>query len=305
MEASTRDRIRTLIEGDDVVLFMKGTPQAPRCGFSAQVTQILDTLGVPYRGVDVLADAEIREGIKAYSDWPTIPQLYVRREFVGGCDIVKEMYGSGELESKLGVAASAVEPPAITVTQAAAEALRAALDSPDDFVRLEIDARFEHGLSISPRQPKDVVVQAAGVTFVMDRAAAKRAPGLTIAFVESPTGKAFKIENPNAPPRVRQITPRELAERLANNPGLELLDVRTPAERERAHLPTAKLLDRAEQDRIRELPKDTELVFYCHHGGRSLQAAEFFLSQGFRNVMNLAGGIDAWSVEIDPSVPRY
>ncbi|MCE2491852.1 MAG: Grx4 family monothiol glutaredoxin [Alphaproteobacteria bacterium] len=92
------DRIRQEIDGQPVVLFMKGTPVFPQCGFSAAVVQALTLLGVQFKGVDVLADPQIREGIKAFSDWPTIPQLYVKGEFVGGCDIIREMYENGELK---------------------------------------------------------------------------------------------------------------------------------------------------------------------------------------------------------------
>jgi monothiol glutaredoxin len=89
------------VKGNDVVLFMKGTPQFPMCGFSGQVVQILDYLGVDYKGVNVLDSTEIRQGIKEYSNWPTIPQLYVKGEFVGGCDIVREMFQTGELRELL------------------------------------------------------------------------------------------------------------------------------------------------------------------------------------------------------------
>ena len=92
-----QEQIRQEVTANDVVLFMKGTPQAPMCGFSGQVVQILDYLGVPYKGVNVLADDEIRQGIKDFSNWPTVPQLYVKGEFVGGCDIVREMFQAGEL----------------------------------------------------------------------------------------------------------------------------------------------------------------------------------------------------------------
>ncbi len=95
------DRIGEEIAANDVVLFMKGTPQFPQCGFSAAVTNVLSQLGVPFKGVDVLADDAIRQGIKAFSNWPTIPQVYVKGEFVGGCDIVREMYQSGELQRLL------------------------------------------------------------------------------------------------------------------------------------------------------------------------------------------------------------
>jgi monothiol glutaredoxin len=95
------DRIQKDITENDVVLFMKGTPQFPMCGFSGQVVQILDHLGVSYKGINVLESEEIRNGIKSYSNWPTIPQLYVKGEFVGGCDIVREMFQAGELQQTL------------------------------------------------------------------------------------------------------------------------------------------------------------------------------------------------------------
>ena len=94
-------RIDEAVKSNDVVLFMKGTPQVPMCGFSSQVVQILGYLGVPYSSVNVLDDQGIREGIKAYSNWPTIPQLYVKGEFVGGCDITREMFQAGELQQLL------------------------------------------------------------------------------------------------------------------------------------------------------------------------------------------------------------
>jgi monothiol glutaredoxin len=93
--------IDTEVKNNDVVLFMKGTPQFPMCGFSGQVVQILDHLGVPYKGLNVLESDELRQGVKAYSQWPTVPQLYVKGEFVGGCDIVREMFQAGELQSML------------------------------------------------------------------------------------------------------------------------------------------------------------------------------------------------------------
>ncbi|MBP8932363.1 MAG: Grx4 family monothiol glutaredoxin [Paracoccus sp.] len=94
----TRQQIQELIDGNDVVLFMKGSKEMPQCGFSSRVAGVLNYMNVPYRDVNVLADAEVRQGIKDFSDWPTIPQLYVKGEFVGGCDIVTEMTLSGELD---------------------------------------------------------------------------------------------------------------------------------------------------------------------------------------------------------------
>jgi monothiol glutaredoxin len=93
--------IDSQVKGNEVVLFMKGTPQFPMCGFSGQVVQILDYLGVAYKGLNVLENDDLRQGIKSYSNWPTIPQLYVKGEFVGGCDIIREMFQSGELQTLL------------------------------------------------------------------------------------------------------------------------------------------------------------------------------------------------------------
>ena len=92
-------RIQQDISENDVVLYMKGTPMFPQCGFSAAVVQALSVMGVKFKGIDVLADPGLREGIKQFANWPTIPQLYIKGEFIGGCDIVREMYGSGELQA--------------------------------------------------------------------------------------------------------------------------------------------------------------------------------------------------------------
>ena len=99
--STAHERIEKIISEHPVVLFMKGTPQFPQCGFSGQVIQILDYLGAPVHGVNVLEDAEIRQGVKEFANWPTIPQLYVNGEFIGGCDITREMFQSGELASML------------------------------------------------------------------------------------------------------------------------------------------------------------------------------------------------------------
>lgn len=116
---SAQDQIRELIEANDVVLFMKGTKMMPQCGFSSRVAGVLNYMGVEYADVNVLADAEIRQGIKDFSDWPTIPQLYVKGEFLGGCDIVTEMTLSGELDALF-------EANAITFNKEAADKIREA-----------------------------------------------------------------------------------------------------------------------------------------------------------------------------------
>ena len=98
MDEQTKNKIQSHINDNEVCLFMKGTPDAPQCGFSMAVSNMLKILEVNFKGVNVLEDQSIREGVKTYSDWPTIPQLYIKKEFVGGCDIIKEMYENGELK---------------------------------------------------------------------------------------------------------------------------------------------------------------------------------------------------------------
>ena len=101
MNENTKEKLNNLINNSEVCLFMKGTPEVPQCGFSLAVSNVLRHLEVNFTGINVLEDSEIREGIKIFSDWPTIPQLYIKKEFVGGCDIVKEMYENGELKKVL------------------------------------------------------------------------------------------------------------------------------------------------------------------------------------------------------------
>ncbi|MCJ2185671.1 Grx4 family monothiol glutaredoxin [Novosphingobium beihaiensis] len=96
---ATSDRIKALVSENEIVVFMKGDPDAPQCGFSAGVVKVLDAIGRPYVGINVLDDPFLREGVKEYSDWPTLPQVYVNGEFVGGCDIVRDMFASGELQA--------------------------------------------------------------------------------------------------------------------------------------------------------------------------------------------------------------
>jgi monothiol glutaredoxin len=299
------ERIESLIRADRVVLFMKGTRRGPQCGFSAQVVQILDRLLPDYATVDVLADPEVREGIKVFSSWPTIPQLYVGGEFVGGCDIVKEMMASGELFGALGVAAPGERAPALEVSEAAAAELRRlAANAAGRELHLAIDARLQPSLYFGPAEEGEVRVEANGVPLALDPLSAARADGTRIDVRPTADGPAFHVEVPGAP-RVRQLSPGEVKARLDAGEKLLFVDVRTPEERARARIEGTRLLDDALLAELERLDRDTPLVFHCHHGGRSQQAAEHFLALGFRDVANLAGGIDAWSREVDPSLPRY
>lgn len=307
LDPQLKQKIDQLVASDSVVLFMKGTRSFPQCGFSASVVNILNTLIPKYATVNVLADPDIRAGMKEYSDWPTFPQLYIKGEFIGGADIVRQMFESGELEKKLGDLVAPAKPVSLTITARAAQELSAALKegSPGDVIHLTVTPSWEHQLDIGPKEANHVTVESAGITVQLDRASAQRANGVQIDFVEDASGAGFKIDNPNRPPMVREIPPSELKALLDSGKVKEIYDVRTPKEREVATLPNAPLLDDAAMARIEQLPKDTPLAFYCHRGGRSRAAAEHFIKQGFKTVYNLAGGIDAWAAQIDPSMKRY
>lgn len=302
----TLRQIEDLVKSEHVVLFMKGTRSFPQCGFSAAVVQILNSLLPQYKTVNVLADPAVRQGIKDFSSWPTIPQLYIGGEFVGGSDIVRDLFATGELQKKLGVEVQAPEPPALTITEAAGAALKEALAQagPDEHVHLGISPGFEHDLSLGPKRPGELEVASGGITLLVDPLAAERAQGLTIDHVNGPGGAGFKIDNPNAPPAVKDVSARELAALLEAGP-LELFDVRPPDERALASIPGARPLDDEGLRHIESLDPDTPIYFHCKSGGRSMAAASRFVELGFRKVYNVTGGIDAWSRDVDPKVPRY
>jgi monothiol glutaredoxin len=260
-----------------------------------------------YTTVNVLSDAEVRQGIKEFSDWPTIPQLYVKGELIGGSDIVRSLHESGELAGKLGVTLGAIEVPTIKITPAALEVLKGALGDadPGSVIHVSVDGNWEHGLDIGPPEKASASFEQGGVTFQIDRGSAGRAEGLVIDFVEGPGGGGFKMENPNRPPSVREISAKELKALLDTGTVKHLFDVRTPAERERAKIEGSVLLDDAQLARIDGMAKDTPIAFHCHHGPRSRNAAEHFLKKGFKAVYNLNGGIEAWTRDVDPKVPRY
>ena len=297
LDETARQRIETLVRDNPVLLFMKGNREAPQCGFSATVVRILDSLIPGYATQDVLQDAALRDQIKVFSSWPTIPQLYIGGEFIGGCDLVQELYASGELQKALGVETPSDAEPEIVVTEAATEALKKVMAdqaAPGQTIHLQIDARFEHHLYLAPSAPEEIAIQGPGIALYLDAPSANRADGVRIDVVETPDGMGFHIDNPNAP-KVSPLTADELKRWQATNDSFELLDVRTPEERAVSDIEGSLLLTTEEAARIDALPRDTRLVFYCKMGGRSQQAAEHFAAKGFSDVHNLVGGIDAWN----------
>ena len=218
-----KERISNLVEENPVLLFMKGTPEAPQCGFSNRVIQVLNSWDVPFESINVLSDENIRQEIKDFSNWPTIPQLYINREFVGGCDIVEELSTNGELA--------------------------------------------------------DVLKQA-----YPDR----------------------EFTPPPPPAEVQEISSTEASEMLKQNPEIPLLDARSEEEREMACITNSRMLDNQLAQEIQESwDLESPMILICHQGVRSLQAGQYFTSQGFQQVYHISDGIDGWSLNVDPAIHRY
>ena len=306
LSPATRTRIETLLAQNPVVLFMKGSPQAPQCGFSAAASGVLNELLPQYATVNVLEDAEIREGIKEFGNWPTIPQLYVKGELVGGADIVQSMYNSGELQALFGLPKPDRTPPQITITDTAAQAIRSALADaePGLALHLSIDARFQPQFHLAEPADDAIRAESNGIDVLFDLGSAQRARGIRIDWVETMQGSGLSIDNPNAPATVKQLSVAELAQRIQAN-DITVVDVRPPEERAMAALKTPfRTLDEG-IGALADLPKDAPIAFLCRSGGRSQQAAEQFRAHGYTKVYNVAGGINAWAREIDTTISEY
>jgi len=302
---NTREKIEGLIQQSRVVLFMKGTPQAPMCGFSSKTIGLLDSILDDYASVNVLDDQEVREGIKVLSNWPTIPQLYIDGELIGGCDIVTAMFNSNELHDMLGVEAPDRTPPEVTITDAAAEKILEAMAGHEGIgLHFAVDAGWQSQFNVAPAEGHEIQVEVNGITLLFDLASAQRARGAVIDWVTSMQGEGLTINLPQAPKPVNQMNVGELKQKLDDN-SVILIDVRGSEERALASVDAARAMDGGTMQEIEAMPKDTVLAFICHVGNRSQVAAEHFRKQGFSNVNNVVGGIDAWAKEIDQSVPTY
>lgn len=194
LDKPTQNQIESLLDADRVVLFMKGTREFPQCGFSAATTGILDRLIPEYTTVNVLEDDAIREGIKAFTDWPTIPQLYIEKEFVGGSDVVQEMFASGELQHTLGIEIPQANAPQITISDAASRLVEQARASqPEQALHLIVDARNQARLLLGPADESAMQVKSGELTFLMDPLSASRVERLTIELEDTPQGQSLRI----------------------------------------------------------------------------------------------------------------
>jgi monothiol glutaredoxin len=305
LDTPTRERIEALLAQHEVVLFMKGTRQQPMCGFSAAATNTLNDVVEQYHTVNVLEDPEIREGIKEYGQWPTIPQLYVKGELVGGSDIIRQMYTSGELYTLFGASAPDRTPPEITITDKAAEAIRGGMANAQGMaLHLEIGPDHSAGFQLAPGGDHDIITVANGIEVHFDPGSAQRAKGIIIDWVSTVQGEGLSLKFPGAT-EVHGMSVHELKDRLAAG-DLVLVDVRPAQGRAMAApLAGARILEDEGYEALAALPKDTAIAFICHHGISSRGAAERMAAHGFTQIFSVDGGMDAWSREVDPTVPRY
>jgi monothiol glutaredoxin len=314
MDVNIKEKCEKMIGSHKIVLFMKGNRKQPNCGFSSRVVGMLEELEVDYQTFNVLYDSgrtdewgqndpDIRGGMKEFSSWPTFPQLYVDQDFVGGCDIITELNQSGELAQLLGVTLEEVSLPKIECSEAMINVLKASLQKHDGGVHLEISKDFQYDIGIGPKQPGNFEVVVQGVPFYLSRGSAKRADGLKLDYDSRPEGGVL-IDNPNEP-QVGDLSVVDLKKWLDEGKDLAIFDVRGEDERAISKLAEAKPFDAEGQAFFATLAKDSTIVFQCRSGGRSMQAARHFALQGYTNVHNLVGGINAWSAQIDSSIPQY
>lgn len=196
--------------------------------------------------------------------------------------------------------------PEITFTDAARAALTAAMaDADGDALHLDVSASFAYDLYFGPLEGAEIAVDSGGLTVHLSPDSIARAHGMRVDYVETSQGGGFKIDNPNEPARVKQLSPTALKDMLDKGELAALFDVRTDAERTIAVIAGARHLDREGEKYIQTLDRSAPIGFHCHHGVRSLSAAEHYARLGFKNLYNLQGGIDGWSVMVDPSVRRY
>jgi monothiol glutaredoxin len=300
LDNETRGIIDQVLSANKVVLFMKGTPQQPQCGFSATTVSTLEMLIPDFMSVNVLEHPSIRDGIKEFANWPTIPQLYIDAELIGGSDIVTDMLQSGELAAALGVDKPESDTPKIIIDDKGLEVMKKALDSqPGNALHLQINAGWSHTISLGPDKGSAVQATVGEIQIHMDPWSAARADGLKMTMEEDLTGTRFSFDNPNAPPPVNQMTVQTLKEKLDSDAKVILIDVRSDEERASASIDGSRHWNEEAMQLVESSPKDAELIFHCHAGGRSQALAESIRQRGYTNLHNVIGGMQAWAAEID------
>ena len=296
MNEQVRNKIENLVNNSNCLLFMKGNPQHPQCGFSSNTVNILkELLGDNFDFFNVLEDQEVREGIKEYGNWPTIPQLYINKELVGGNDIVTEMYNTGELQSMLNLPQPERVAANISISDKAKQNIMSGIkDIGNHVLMLSIDNQFNTRFSIEEPKGYEIVSEVGDIKIYMDIGTAKRANGIEIDWVEDLQGAGLVINNPNQPKEVNQLSKEEFKKGLEKGLYKHIYDVRSEDQFKAQSIPGSKRLDKENMQEIENLDKDTPLVFVCSVGNTSQGACNFYRKKGFSNINNLVGGVANW-----------
>lgn len=308
LSAATRQRIEALRPTHRLVLVMSGTPNTLTCGSTVNICELLDGIGLDYAPVDGTGDPEFARGERHRAYRYGIPQLYLDGEFVASGDAIEDMANAGELHAGLGLAAPDRRPPEVKLSPAAAKFLRAVIAGREGGVvaDIQITAQWSGCVRIEPRRKGTIQTEVDGVPLQFDLASVRRAEGMSIDWQDVERGPDLLLHFPNAPviEPVRPMSP-EQADAGVRDGGLTIVDIRHPQERALARLNLPFLSLDEHNHVIRNLAPDVPLAVLCHHGDRSVPAAEYLHLLGHRDVYYIEGGIEAWAERVDPSIPRY
>ena len=246
MNEQIKQTIEDLLSENTCVLFMKGNPQQPQCGFSSNTVNIVKELvGNEFAYCNVLENQEIREGIKEYGNWPTIPQLYINKELVGGNDIITEMFNTGELQTLLGLPQPVRSSANITISELARKNILSGLDNIGSHVlMLSIDSQFNTRFSIEKPKGYEIISEIGEIKIHMDIGTAKLANGIEIDWVEDLQGAGLVIKNPNEPKAVKQMSKEELEQGIKQGLNTHIYDVRSDQQFTQQSIPESKRLDK-------------------------------------------------------------
>jgi len=299
-------KIQSLISEFPIVLFMKGNRENPQCGFSAEIVKILDHYVPFYETCDVLLDPDLREGIKEFSEWPTIPQLYVRKQFIGGCDIMKELHQAGALIKILGLKLTGLQVPKVSLSDSAYERCLYFLRVSYIYhaVRISVSARYAYSLQVDDLRLGDMELKYKKIQLIFSKPTASRIDGMRIEFVESEMKRGFKFINPSFPSRVKLIKVSDLKALVIKEKRFTIFDTRTQNEWDDSNIQNSKLLLGLSRNDMERISKNESIIFYCNKGKHSRAIAEKFRFNGFSNVYSLIGGIEEWNKEKKPDSIR-
>jgi monothiol glutaredoxin len=289
MTEELRLKLKAMVDSHENVLFMKGNRQQPQCGFSSKVVGILEELEIDYQTYNVFSDPDIRSGMKDFSQWPTFPQLYINQEFVGGCDVVTDMMQSGELAAAFGVILEDISPPTINCSSNILALFKESIATHGGGILLDITKDFQYDIAIGPKQGNQLEVIVDGVSFFVSRGTAKRADGISLDFKDGDNGGVL-IENPNEP-KFEVIAVENLLQWVDQTPNAKVYQIGASEEEK---LPFATLLSASAHEEIQKMDKNHPIAFMCRMGIRSEQASRSLAFEGYTNVHNVQGGLNAW-----------